>query len=196
MCYYAAEYSHNKFTDCFYWLHTMSLHESSNFRILEVLRENIDQLNSQKCGIISSSYKLCRVAKESNDCKHRHFTCTVQNNTISLNYGATMQHIFQYYGLNDIAKEDYAEIAITVDGVVLTKSISHVTVGIKFVDRIALNLTTRLLILKSNDLIDQSRELCFPMTVVIVKDCQSMYDEHVSHFFRIVENNYVRLNMH
>ena len=53
---------------------------------------------------------------------------------LQFDYCQTLKVIFEAYGLANVAKEDNVELAVTLDGSDLTKSITHVTAGFKLLD--------------------------------------------------------------
>jgi hypothetical protein len=83
----------------------------------------------------------------------------------------TTSTLFEAFGLMDDAKEQSVELGLASDGAKLTHSISHVAAGLKFNDIGMCDPSTkRPLLLHEPDSLVQSRNLCFPLRVVIAKD--------------------------
>lgn len=79
--------------------------------------------------------------------------------------------LFEAFGLMEVAKSRAVELALTSDGAQLTNSISHVAAGLKFNDMgLCDPLTKHPLLLHEPDSLVQSRNLCFPLQIVIAKD--------------------------
>jgi hypothetical protein len=83
----------------------------------------------------------------------------------------TVRTPFEAFGVMTDAKERRVELALTCDGAQLTQTISHVMAGLKFND-VGLRdpLTKLLMFLHNPDSLVQSRNLCFPLRIVIDKD--------------------------
>ncbi|KAI2505590.1 hypothetical protein MHU86_8832 [Fragilaria crotonensis] len=79
--------------------------------------------------------------------------------------------LFRAYGLMDEAKRRPVELGLASDGAQLTNTISHVAAGLKFND-VAMRdpITKQPMLLHSPDSLVQSRNLCFPLRIVIAKD--------------------------
>lgn len=79
--------------------------------------------------------------------------------------------LFKAFGLIDEAKRRSVELGLTSDGAQLTNSLSHVAAGLKFND-VAMRdpVTKQPMLLHSPDSLVQSRNLCFPLRIVIAKD--------------------------
>ncbi|KAI2505580.1 hypothetical protein MHU86_8822 [Fragilaria crotonensis] len=89
----------------------------------------------------------------------------------------TTATLFNAFGLMSDAKERSVELGLASDGAQLTHTISHVTAGLKFND-IGMRdpSTKRPLLLHEPDSLVQSRNLCFPLRVVIAKDSKTTLD--------------------
>lgn len=79
--------------------------------------------------------------------------------------------LFRAYGLIDEAKQRSVELGLASDGAQLTNTVSHVAAGLKFNDVTMRDPTTKKpMLLHSPDSLVQSRNLCFPLRIVIAKD--------------------------
>lgn len=79
--------------------------------------------------------------------------------------------LFEAFGLADVSKTRRVELGLASDGAQLTNTISHVAAGLKFNDMAMCDPFTRSpLLLHSPDSLVQSRNLCFPLRIVIAKD--------------------------
>jgi hypothetical protein len=89
----------------------------------------------------------------------------------------TTATLFDAFGLMSDAKERSVELGLASDGAQLTHTISHVTAGLKFND-IGMRdpSAKRPLLLHEPDSLVQSRNLCFPLIVVIAKDSKTTLD--------------------
>ena len=79
--------------------------------------------------------------------------------------------LFRAFGLMDEAKRRSVELGLASDGAQLTNAVSHVAAGLKFND-VAMRdpATKQPMLLHSPDSLVQSRNLCFPLRIVIAKD--------------------------
>ena len=59
--------------------------------------------------------------------------------TVKFNYAKLLQFVLKVYGLNEAMMTRCIEISISLDGADLTRTVSHVMVGIKIIDRFARN---------------------------------------------------------
>ncbi|KAI2494593.1 hypothetical protein MHU86_19918 [Fragilaria crotonensis] len=85
--------------------------------------------------------------------------------------------LFEAFGLQNIAKQRPVELGLTSDGAQLTNTISHVAAGLKLNDMAMCNpVTKRPLLLHEPDSLVQSRNLCFPLRIVIAKDSKKTLD--------------------
>ena len=82
--------------------------------------------------------------------------------------------LFRAFGLMDEAKQRSVELGLASDGAQLTNTVSHVAAGLKFNDVAMRDPTTKKpMLLHSPDSLVQSRNLCFPLRIVIAKDSKS-----------------------
>ena len=85
--------------------------------------------------------------------------------------------LFNAFGLMDEAKRRSVEVALASDGAQLTNTISHVAAGLKFNDMALCDpFTKQPLLLHGPDSLVQSRNLCFPLCIVIAKDSKKTLD--------------------
>ena len=85
--------------------------------------------------------------------------------------------LFEAFGLMADAKRRSVELSLASDGAQLTHTISHVTAGLKFNDMGLRDPVTKCpLLLHRPDSLVQSRNLCFPLRVVIAKDNKATLD--------------------
>jgi hypothetical protein len=83
----------------------------------------------------------------------------------------TTMTLFEAFGLMTDAKHRSVELGLTSDGAQLTHTLSHVCAGLKFNDIGMRNpFTKQPMLLHEPDSLVQSRNLCFPLRVVIAKD--------------------------
>ncbi len=90
------------------------------------------------------------------------------------------------FRLDDIARDPNqppVEFSITLDGADLSRNISHVTAGIKINDPRAVDPISGIPIGMEDSTKVQSRELCFPLKVLIAKDTKSLYHKYFADFF-------------
>ena len=81
------------------------------------------------------------------------------------------------FGLTGEAKHRPIELALTSDGAQLTNTLSHVAAGLKFNDMAMRDpMTKSPLLLHGPDSLVQSRNLCFPLRIVIAKDNKATLD--------------------
>jgi ferredoxin-thioredoxin reductase catalytic subunit len=85
--------------------------------------------------------------------------------------------LFEAFGLMNVAKERPVELALTSDGAQLTNTISHVAAGLKFNDMALCNPISKMpMLLHEPESLVQSRNLCFPLRIVIAKDSKKTLD--------------------
>ena len=85
--------------------------------------------------------------------------------------------LFEAFGLTNVARRRAVELALTSDGAQLTNTLSHVTAGLKFNDMAMCDPVTKSpLLLHAPDSLVQSRNLCFPLRIVIGKDSKRTLD--------------------
>ncbi|KAI2506034.1 hypothetical protein MHU86_8355 [Fragilaria crotonensis] len=85
--------------------------------------------------------------------------------------------LFEAFGLSKVAKLRPIEMALTSDGAQLTNTLSHVAAGLKFHDMAMRDpMTKSPLLLHGQDSLVQSRNLCFPLCIVIAKDNKATLD--------------------
>ena len=80
------------------------------------------------------------------------------------------------------------EIAITLDGAKLSRNLSHVTAGIKIVDKRACDPNTGAPLFVASDGSTnqsvQSREFCFPVKILLAPDSKDLYKNEFADFFK------------
>ena len=87
------------------------------------------------------------------------------------------QTLFEAFGLLNVAKQRPVELGLTSDGAQLTNTISHVAAGLKLNDVAMCNPVNKCpLLLHEPDSLVQSRNLCFPLRIVIAKDSKKTLD--------------------
>ena len=85
--------------------------------------------------------------------------------------------LFEAFGLLSVAKQRPVELGLASDGAQLTNTISHVAAGLKFNDMAICDPITKCpLLLHEPDSLVQSRNLCFPVRIVIAKDSKKTLD--------------------
>jgi hypothetical protein len=85
--------------------------------------------------------------------------------------------LFEAFGLMDVAKQRPLDLALTSDGAQLTNTVSHVAAGLKFNDMAMCHPLSKCpLLLHVPGSLVQSRNLCFPLRIVIAKDSKKTLD--------------------
>jgi hypothetical protein len=85
--------------------------------------------------------------------------------------------LFKAFGLMNEAKRRPVELGLTSDGAQLTNTILHVAAGLKFNDlEIRDPFPKCPLLLHEPKSLVQSRNLCFPLRIVIAKDSKKTLD--------------------
>ena len=105
---------------------------------------------------------------------------------IQFDYASMVDYILKMFQLDEIAKDPTQSpvmIAITLDGADLSRNIQHVTAGIKILDPRAIDPRSGLPIGVEGSAKIQSRELCFPLKILIAKDNKALYNTHFVDFF-------------
>ena len=87
-------------------------------------------------------------------------------------YGQALYNIFEIYELQEIAKYESIELAVTVDGSDFTKYLSNITAGIKIVSKKA-----------KFDTGIQSHTHCFPFMTILCRDSKVIYEQYIDSFF-------------
>jgi hypothetical protein len=92
-------------------------------------------------------------------------------------YTKVTRTLFEAFGLMDVAKQRPVELGLTSDGAQLTNTISHVAAGLKFNDMAMRHPISKFpLLLHEPGSLVQSRNLCFPLRIVIAKDSKKTLD--------------------
>jgi hypothetical protein len=105
---------------------------------------------------------------------------------VQFDYGKLLAYILRLYGLHDVARDPNqppVEFSITLDGADLSRNISHVTAGIKMNDRRAIDPLSGIPIGFQDSMKLQSRELCYPVKILIAKDTKLLYKDYFTDFF-------------
>lgn len=149
---------------------------------IEVLRR-IDSANKYNQGLLPSKSSILRVARkvEANADALCPFTMIGRafddssNDEVGEGFEfdvlKTTKTLFEAFGLMEDAKHRSVELGLTSDCAQLTHTLSHVTAGLKFNDMGMRNpFTKQSMLLHDPDSLVQSRNLCFPLRVVIAKD--------------------------
>jgi hypothetical protein len=147
---------------------------------VEVLRR-VDASGKYERGIIPSKSTLLRSARmvEAAADSHCPFSMIgkvfrdVENDEDGFEFDAikVTATLFEAFGLMSEAKKRPIELALTSDGAQLTNTLSHVAAGLKFNDMAMCDPISRSpLLLHAPDSLVQSRNLCFPLRIVIAKD--------------------------
>jgi hypothetical protein len=114
---------------------------------------------------------------------------------VQFDYGKLLTYLLRLYGLDTVALDPHqppVEFSITLDGADLSRNISHVTAGIKINDRRAIDPLTGIPIGFQDSTKLQSRELCWPVKILIAKDTKVLYKDYFTDFFEFfkgVEEN-------
>jgi len=106
-------------------------------------------------------------------------------NSVKFNIPVAVKWLMEKHGLWDYVLDgDTVTMAATVDGGALAWKLSHVSAGIKFCDERTINpLSGRLLFGSTGFDKVQSRNVCFPMYVIIAKDNKELYTTELTSFF-------------
>ena len=115
------------------------------------------------------------------------FTMFSDGDELTFDIGKMIEVIFKCYGLDDLAKRERVEIAVTLDGADLNKSIQYVMGGFKIVDIRAIDPCTNKNFYGSDASKVQSRNNCYLTNIIIGKDCKDMYDEQFKSFLNFSE---------
>ena len=108
----------------------------------------------------------------------------------------TVATLFDAFGLTEDAKNRSVELGLASDGAQLTHTLSHVAAGLKFNDIGMRDPATKLpMLLHQPDSLVQSRNLCFPLRVVIAKDSKATLDGFRG-LYEIFRNNEVSDALH
>ena len=103
-------------------------------------------------------------------------------------YEKMLDYILKMFQLDGIAKDSHApkvQIAITLDGVDLSRNITHVSARIKIIDPRAIDPRSGLPIGMEGSITKvQSRgELCFVLKIVLAKDNKNLYNTMFNDLF-------------
>jgi hypothetical protein len=159
---------------------------------LEVLR-GVDATDKYHHGFIPSKSTILRCARKlealaEDYCPFKMIGQTFQDdfdteNDDSIGEGfefdaiKTTETLFDAFGLMNEAKRRPVELGLSSDGAQLTHTISHVAAGLKFNDMAIRDPITKCpLLLHEPDSLVQSRNLCFPLRIVIAKDSKKTLD--------------------
>jgi hypothetical protein len=96
--------------------------------------------------------------------------------------------LFELFQLDHIARDPSQppfQLACTLDGADISKFVSHVTAGIKILDPRAIDPISHLPIGLEGSKKVQSRDLCFPFKVLLIRDTKTLYQEHFKDFFDV-----------
>ena len=173
-----------------------------NYKGYELLR-SIEWLKKERHSksILPSVKQLKSVATEVNTVAQDviPFRTYIGENTdaIVFDYEKLLWNILCVHGLRDEISKRNVEVAISIDGANLSKRLSHMTAGIKLIDKYAKDpLTGNYLVNYSIDEFGgttleggfQSRENCFPFLILIAKDSSTIYkNEHIVRFFNFFQ---------
>jgi hypothetical protein len=161
---------------------------SLNYAAIEILRA-IENLVGNKWfrGIIPSPTTIRKAAKKVEakadeiGLKTRKLLTPQGEGVEFLDKGKVIQLIHDAYGLTDVGKERPLEVAITTDGSMLCHLVNLVMVGYKMVDPAARHPLTGKRLLDPTDpkSIFQSRDLCFPLLLMLGQETKEMYSENI-----------------
>lgn len=168
---------------------------SLNYRGIETLRR-AEGLQKWELGFLPSRSNLQEKARRMYEvgqtvCPIKH-TPSELGEMFIFDYEPTLRLILKTFQLDEIAQRESIEIVITLDGAELCDYLTHLTAGIKIVDRRAIDPRTgRPLCSHTEDLLGsafacQSRNFCFIMKSLIGKDTKEAYAEF-SDFFKFFE---------
>jgi hypothetical protein len=105
---------------------------------------------------------------------------------ICFDYAPFLAYVLKLFKLDEVARDPDAapvQFSITLDGADLSRNISHVTAGIKMNDPRAVDPISGIPIGWEDSTKVQSRELCFPMKILIAKDTKELYNKYFKDFF-------------
>ena len=98
--------------------------------------------------------------------------------TVRFNYDKVLTHIIATHGLANIGKERPLRMAQSVDGARLTTRISHVMGGLKIHDHATFCPIKKEFLMTGESARAQSRDLCFPMHLMLGKEtCETLRGE-------------------
>jgi hypothetical protein len=161
---------------------------SLNYAAIDILRK-IENLTGEKWfrGIIPSPATLRRCARKvealADDIIPIEKFLSPQGEGIKFeNMGKVLEIIHKAFGLTEIGKERALEVAITTDGSMLAHLINLVMVGYKLIDPAAKDPKTGKPLLDPTDPKNskyQSRDLCFPLMMLLGKETKEMYTANI-----------------
>jgi hypothetical protein len=105
---------------------------------------------------------------------------------IVFEYPQMLAYLLKLFRLDVVAgdpNQPPVQFSITLDGADLSQNISHVTAGIKINDPRAVDPISGIPIGMEDSTKVQSRELCFPLKVLIAKDTKELYHKYFADFF-------------
>ena len=151
--------------------------------------------------ILPPMKKLKQVSKHLNDIGDEMIPFKTELNAdtdmIVFDYKKLLVHILKMHKIYDDIYQRQIEIAITIDGADISKKLSHVTAGIKVIDKYAINPVTGDYILKyaedslGNKYLEsgyQSRENCFLFLIMIAKESSAIYSKQcIKDFFNFLK---------
>jgi hypothetical protein len=97
-----------------------------------------------------------------------------------------LSYLLQLYGLDTVARDPNqlpVEFSITLGGADISRNLSHVTAGIKINDCGAIDPISGISISFQDSMKLKSRELCYPVKILIAKDTKALYKDYVADFF-------------
>ena len=89
------------------------------------------------------------------------------------------------FGLYDIAKERPVDVHQSIDGAQISKHVTHVSYGLKMADKAAVcPFKKQPIFANPNETILQSRNLCFPVKIIMMPETKAIYSEFEHLFAR------------
>jgi hypothetical protein len=108
---------------------------------------------------------------------------------VKFHYEKLLIYCLKIFNLYDIAKTDgNILLAITLDQADISTNICHVTAGVKFIDKRGHDPITGLPIGSTNSLSPQSRDVCVPFKMILIKDSKEVYETYFRDFFEYFTN--------
>jgi len=158
----------------------------SGYEVMRKIEFSGEQNAKYLRGLFKSRSELSRLSK----LLERHggtiLPYEMTENSVQFDLNRAIPWLLQQYGLwRYVEGGDLVTVAATVDGGELAWQLTQISAGIKICDERAVNpLTGRHQFGESGYDNIQSRHVCFPLYVHIAKDNKDFYSQHLSSFFR------------
>jgi hypothetical protein len=155
-----------------------------NHEALHVLR----RITSKGCsnGWIASHRSVSEAMVQVNKLAHTEIPYSIIPNIdgVEFDYEKLLIFCLKMFNLYDIAKEEgNVMLAITLDQADISSNICHIRAGVKFIDRRGIDPISGLPIGATDGITPQSRNVCIPFKMVMLRDSKEVYEDHFRDFF-------------